>query len=109
MGTGKFRRLDNIIATDKSNDLTAQHAAFAASADKSVGWRRFSGAIDNINDRLEQYADGRKQITYVDCHEIFLTDNSRVSCLPAVLHLEAQEADQLVRPAFSFAPGFTVL
>lgn len=40
---------------------------------------RFSGAIDNTNDRLQQYADGRKQVTFVDCHEVFLTDNPRVS------------------------------
>lgn len=44
-------------------------------------FRRFTAAIDAINERLEQYAAGRKQVTYLDCSQGFVEDNPKVSLL----------------------------
>ena len=48
-------------------------------SDKSLLFCRFSSAIEAINDRLEQYADGRKQVKFLDCSSIFIEDNAKVS------------------------------
>lgn len=46
-----------------------------------VTFCRFTASIDAINERLEQYADGRKQIEYLDCSQGFVEDNPKVRCL----------------------------
>lgn len=40
---------------------------------------RFTAAIEAINERLEQYADGRKQVNFLDCSQSFTEDNPKVS------------------------------
>ncbi len=47
---------------------------------------RFSSAIEAINDRLEQYADGRKQVKYLDCSSIFVEDNPKVCVSDDINH-----------------------
>jgi len=53
---------------------------------------RFSSAIEAINDRLEQYADGRKQVKFLDCSNIFIENNAKVS-ISLLIYLQAQCQD----------------
>ena len=50
---------------------------------------RFSSAIEAINDRLEQYAGGRKQVKYLDCSSIFVEDNAKVSTTLGCKHIRS--------------------
>ena len=53
---------------------------------------RFTAAIDAVNGMLEQYADGRKQVTYLDCSQGFVEDHPKVGILsvgPQLMYLHA--------------------
>ena len=50
---------------------------------------RFSSAIEAINDRLEQYAGGRKQVKYLDCSSIFVEDNAKVRTSLVCKHIRS--------------------
>ena len=66
--------------------LPACHAIISAYGVADACWCRFTAAIEAINERLEQYAGGRKQVSYLDCSQSFIEDNPKVSCLKSVLH-----------------------
>ncbi|KAA6429481.1 MAG: hypothetical protein FRX49_00873 [Trebouxia sp. A1-2] len=88
-----------------------------AAALSSYPGARFSSAIEAINDRLEQYADGRKQVKFLDCSSIFIEDNAkleggqkiRLDHMPDVLHPNAAGMEQLLTTCLDPALGLKPL
>lgn len=78
---------------------------------------KFSSAIEAINDRLEQYADGRKQVKFLDCSSIFIENNAkleggqkiRLDHMPDVLHPNAAGMEQLLTTCLDPALGLKPL
>lgn len=88
-----------------------------APAVKALLPNKFTPAIIAINDRLEQYADGRKQVTYLDCSATFVENNPKVEGgqrinighMPDVLHPNAAGMEQMLTTCLDPALGLKLM